>query len=145
MKTRTLAALAAAATLASGAFAQDEHPVGHGLADVTPHAAGQAGSVSMQGDEEPMVQALWSNPHIGRAYQASVMTLADGAESVDRAAFQELMDGIHYDLAVSIGIDPELFVDHVKLIPGQIIDIAAEDPTFLDSFESYKAAVHGPE
>lgn len=144
MKTRILAALAAA-SLAIGACGEDGPLAAHLQSSTSPHAAGQAASVSMQGDEEPMVQALWSNPHIGRAYQASVITLADGAESVDRAAFQELMDGIHYDLAVSVGIDPELFVDHVKLIPGQIIDIAAEDPRFLDSFESYKAAMHGPD
>ena len=144
MKTRTLVALAAAATLAPGAFAQEEAQAGHAEPAGTPHA-GHAVTLSLQGDEDPEIQRWWNNPHMGRAYQYAVMMLADGVENVDREEFQRGSEEISRDFAVSLGYDPEMMVDHLKAIPGQILDLAAEDPSFLDSYDSFKAAMHGPE
>ncbi|MGD2132566.1 MAG: hypothetical protein PVI23_07215 [Maricaulaceae bacterium] len=145
MKTRTLAALAAAATLAPAAFAQEEPPASHAEADGASHAAGNAVTMSLQGEEDPEMQAWWNNPHMGRAYQFAVMTFEDGVENVDEAEFREASEGIIRDFAVSLGYDPDMMVDHMRLIPGQVLDLAAEDPSFLDSYESFKAAMFGPD
>ncbi len=143
--TRLLIAVAGAAALGTGAYVAHRPHVAHHLGAASAAEPGAPVTVSIQGDGDPEVDAWWSNPHTRRFYEAAVAALADGAENVDRAAFQETMEGIARDFAASMGVDPDMMADHLELIPGQIIDIAAEDPSILDSFEDFKRALHGPE
>jgi len=41
--------------------------------------------------------------------------------------------------------DPEPFIDHIKAIPGQTIEIVKEDPQVLDSCENFEVAMVGPQ
>ena len=40
---------------------------------------------------------------------------------------------------------PEINPDHLKLIPGQVVQIATEDPQALASYDNFVAAVFGPQ
>jgi hypothetical protein len=39
---------------------------------------------------------------------------------------------------------PEGMVDHLKLIPRQVVQIVKEDPHVLDSYDNFVAATFGP-
>jgi hypothetical protein len=36
-------------------------------------------------------------------------------------------------------------VDHLKLIPGQVVKIAREDPEVLKNYDNFTAAIFGPQ
>jgi hypothetical protein len=40
---------------------------------------------------------------------------------------------------------PEGMVDHLKLIPRQVVQIVKEDPHVLDSYPNFVAATFGPQ
>jgi hypothetical protein len=109
-----------------------------------PHgAAAPSGSVtkSLQGgDEENWIK----DPHIHAFYDAVVAACAKGAAKADVPALEAKSRTIFHDFAVSKGVDPAAMQDHLKLIPGQIVQIAKEDPTVLDSYDNFIAALFGP-
>lgn len=128
------AAVLAALALAPSARAQAQH----GAPPPAP-AAGQR-TVDLQGD----TNAFMNNPHIRAFYDLSVATLRPGAPPVDVKAYEEKSFAIFRALGASRGGSPEAMQDHLKLIPRQVIQIVKEDPTILDSFESFKVALVGP-
>lgn len=46
--------------------------------------------------------------------------------------------------AVSRGMDPDATAEHLKPIPGQMIQIAKDDPHVLDSYGAFVVALFGP-
>jgi hypothetical protein len=125
---RTLALSLAAAALAAAALAEGPAPA--------PHAVTR----NLQGD------AGWrTDPHIRVLYDASVQAFAGGPAHVDRGAFEARCNQIFADFAKAHGVPPEAMQDHLKLIPGQIIQIATEDPQMLASYDNFVAAIFGPE
>ncbi|HEX3701367.1 MAG TPA: hypothetical protein VHV27_11925 [Phenylobacterium sp.] len=129
-----LLAAGLAAALSASAFAQ---PQAH-----DPNPGPNSGSVtrSLQGD------GGWrTDPHIRELYEASVAAFAKGPAQVDRAAFEARSHEIFARFAVAHGVKPEAMQDHLKLIPGQIIQIATEDPEMLKSYDKFVVAIFGPE
>lgn len=96
---------------------------------------------SLQGD-----QARWiADPHMHAFYDLAVQAFANGPAKVDEVAFQAKSFAIFREFAVARHIPPEHMVDHLKLIPGQVVQIAKEDPTVLKSYDNFVAAVFGPQ
>ena len=114
----------------AAAFAQ------HGASAPQPGA-----TQSMQGD-----QASWiADPHMHAFYDLTVQAFAAGPAKVDQKAFQEKSFVIFRDFGVSRHVPPDAMVDHLKLIPGQVVQIAKEDPAVLKSYDNFVAAVFGPQ
>ena len=84
-------------------------------------------------------------------YDLSIEVFAVGAENVDVADYQRQI--FHYirttdtftmgDGASTVG-DREAWVDHVKDIPGQLVEIIREDPAVVDSCANFSVALVGP-
>jgi len=126
---RLLLAGLAAAALASAAFAQ------HAPAAPAPQTK------SLQGD-----QSAWRNdPHWRAYYEMTRQTFAAGPDKVDEAAYQAKSYALFRDFAAAHGMKPEMMVEHLKLIPGQVVKIVREDPTVLASYDSFADATFGPQ
>ena len=106
------------------------------------HPAPKAGATeSLQGNEG---HAWMANPNMKRFYELSKATLGPGASKLDFPAYREKSYAIFRDFAVSMGAPPAGMVDHLKLIPGQVVQIAKEDPHVLDSYDKFIEAMIGP-
>jgi len=129
---RTLtAALAAALCLAAAAPAFAQHPP----------AAPAPQTKNLQGD-----QSAWINdPHWRAYYELTRQTFAAGPDKVDEAAYQAKSYALFRDFAAAHGMKPEMMVEHLKLIPGQVVKIVREDPTVLTSYQNFVDATFGPQ
>lgn len=122
--------LVALAALAFGTAAEAQHSA--------PAPAGR--TVDIQGDP----RGFMNNPHIHAFYDLTVATLGPGAPALDVEAYEAKAFVIFRALGASMGGSPDAMQDHLKLIPRQVIQIAKEDPTVLDSFDSFTEAMVGP-
>lgn len=127
------AAVAATAAMAPGAWAQHGQP---------PHGApSDGGSTSLQGDTR-----AWSeNPYMHAFYDLTKETLGAGAAPLDFETYREKSYAIFRDFGVSMGVGAEGMVDHLKDIPGQMVDIVKDDPSVIDSYENFRIALAGPD
>jgi hypothetical protein len=126
----TLAAMAALA-LSSPAFAQ--HPAPAGPQGATAH---------MQGNDE---QAWINDPHMHAFYDTTVQAFAGGPAKVDVDAYEQKSFAIFRDFAPKMHMTPEGMVDHLKLIPRQVVQIVKEDPHVLDTYRNFVDATFGPQ
>jgi hypothetical protein len=131
MKPTALAALALILALVSSAATATAHPG----ADVPP------AHENMQGD-----QSAWiNNSHMHAFYDLTVAAFAHGPAAVDRPKFEADAHKIFREFAVSMHMNPAGMEDHLKLIPGQVIQIATDDPKTLASYDNFVVAVFGPQ
>jgi hypothetical protein len=128
--TRTLIAGLAAMALASPAWAQPAAP-----------AAAAPATVNLQGEQQSWI----NDPHMHAFYDLTVAAFAGGPAKVDQADFQAKSFALFRAFAAARGMKPEAMVDHLKLIPGQVVQIAKEDPEVLKSYPNFVAAVFGPQ
>lgn len=130
------AALLAAVGVATGAQAQAQVPAQVGA------AAPPAPSANLQG-EDP--RKFVDNPPIRAFYALSVATLRPGAPPLDLKAYEAKSYALFHQLGEmqAKGGGPGM-VDHLKLIPGQVVQIVKDDPRVLDSFDSFTDAMVGP-
>ncbi|MDB5495427.1 MAG: hypothetical protein JWP86_2764 [Phenylobacterium sp.] len=98
-------------------------------------------TVNMQGDEQSWI----NDPHMHAFYDLTVAAFAAGPAKVDQAAFQTKSFALFAAFGASRGVKPEAMVDHLKLIPGQVVQIAKDDPDVLKSYPNFVAAVFGPQ
>jgi hypothetical protein len=129
------ALITAGAFAGGGAFAQG-HPQPH----PAPKAADGSVTINIQGDNTDW----WESPFMHQGYGAALQALANGPDRVDRAAFQATFMKLAHAFALSMNMDPKGMQDHLKLIPGQIVDIVRDDPKALDSYENFVLAMRGP-
>jgi hypothetical protein len=97
--------------------------------------------------EAQAVNPEWeSNEYSRRFYELSVEMLGVEAETLDIAAYERRSYAIFGALAVSVGIDPVGWVDHLKNIPREVVMIVEDDldPMILDSYENFLVALRGP-
>lgn len=129
MRPALLAAALALCSLAPAAHAQP-----------APAPAGK--SANLQG-EDP--RKFIDNPQIRDFYALSVATLRPGAPPLDLKAYEAKAFALFHAFgeARAPGGGPGM-VDHLKLIPGQVVQIAKADPHVLDSFETFADAMVGP-
>jgi hypothetical protein len=121
-------ALAAALAIATPALAQ------------TPTAHGSA-TESLQGN-----QSAWINdPHMHAFYDLTKQAFANGPAKVDVDAYEAKSFAIFREFGAAHGMKPEAMVDHLKLIPRQLVQIVCEDPHVIDSYDNFVAATFGPQ
>jgi hypothetical protein len=128
---RLAATLLATFTLAPAALAQ-------------PHAAPAAPSNGRTADIQGNPRDFVNNAHMRAFYDLSVATLRPGAPKLDVKAYEEKSLAIFRALGAAMGGSPEAMQDHLKLIPGQVIQIVKDDPKVLDSFDNFTEALIGP-
>ena len=99
----------------------------------------QSATVDIQGADE------WKRaPQMRAFYDETVATFANGA-AIDIDAYEERSFAIFREFARAQGADEAAMVDHLKLIPRQVVGIVREDPTVLRDFDSFWAALAGPD
>lgn len=128
------AALLAVVGIATGAQAQAPAQAGA--------SAPPAPSANLQG-EDP--RKFVDNPPIRAFYALSVATLRPGAPPLDLKAYEAKSYALFHQLGEmrAKGGGPGM-VEHLKLIPGQVVQIVKDDPRVLDSFDSFTDAMVGP-
>lgn len=127
------------AVLAVGLTACDGHMPMHGHG--APHAHSGQASINLPGND---TAAFMANPNIRAFYDLSVKTFAGGADKVDFPAYRDQSYVLFRALSVSMGVGPAAMQDHLKDIPGQVVQIVKEDPSVLKDFEAFKVALIGP-
>ncbi len=129
---RQIAAALAASALAVAAPAFAQHP-----------AAPQGGEhANLQGNDEHR----WINdPHMHAWFDLTRTAFAGGAGKVDVDGYEQKSFAIFRDFAPVMHMTPEGMVDHLKLIPRQVVQIVKEDPHVLDSYDNFVAATFGPQ
>ena len=129
---RLLPTLAAVASLALAAPAFAQHPA---------PAAPQGTTASLQGGE----QAWINDPHMKAWFETTRAAFAGGPAKVDVDAYEQKSFAIFRDFAPAMHMSPEGMVDHLKLIPRQVVQIVREDPHVLDNYGNFVAATFGPQ
>jgi hypothetical protein len=134
LSTKRLLALAAAlASLSLGHCAHAQH--------ATEGAQGETITLDAQGGDYP---EWFQNPHMVEFYALSVEMLRANAGRLDAAAYERKSYAIFRAFAHSLGADPDGMIDHLKAIPREMVAIVRDDPTVLDSYESFLVALRGP-
>lgn len=107
----------------------------------TAAAAPQGTTARMQGNEE---QAWINDPHMHAWYETTKAAFAAGPAKVDADAYEQKSFAIFRDFAPVMHMTPSAMVDHLKLIPRQVVKIATDDPKVLDSYQTFVDATFGP-
>ncbi len=85
------------------------------------------------------------DPHVYRFYQLTIDAFAKGPAKLDRAGYEQRFNDIFRDFAIERHIPPAAMADHLKRIPGEMIQIVTRDPKTLDSYDSFVVALFGPQ
>lgn len=116
------------------------------LAAMSVPALGQDRSGAGETMDMREADASWVNdPHMKEFYRATVEAFANGAARVDRAAYEKRSREIFRAAAVSRNMAPEPFLEHLAAIPGEMILIVTREPATLASYDSFVAALFGPQ
>lgn len=103
------------------------------------HGQPQPTTVDIQGAGE------WKRaPQMRAFYDETVATFANGT-AIDVDAYEARSFAIFREFARAHGADEQAMVDHLKLIPRQVVDIVKEDPGVLRDYDSFWAALAGPD
>ncbi|MFT7471361.1 MAG: hypothetical protein ACI8XU_001257 [Kiritimatiellia bacterium] len=87
--------------------------------------------------------ALCGQPFYDNLYALTVEIFADGASKVMPAAYAEQVFALVRSSEEFAG-SADAFVDHIKDIPRQLVEIIREDPQVLASCENFSVALVGP-
>jgi hypothetical protein len=99
----------------------------------------QPTTVDIQGANE------WKRaPYMLAYYELTVATFANGTD-IDVGAYESKSFEVFREFARANGRDEQGMVDHLKLIPRQVVAIVKEDATVLNSYDSFWAALAGPD
>jgi hypothetical protein len=128
-----LGTIALTALLASaGCMHELQHPAG---SDQT----AQPTTVDIQGAGE------WKrSPHMHAYYEETVATFKDGTD-IDVDAYEARSFAIFREFARANGMNEAAMIDHLKLIPRQVVGIVKENPAVLQSYDAFWAALAGPD
>ena len=99
----------------------------------------QPTTVDIQGANE------WKrSPHMHAYYDLTVATFAEGAD-IDVDAYEAKSFALFREFARANGANEQGMVDHLKLIPRQVVGIVKEDPAVLKTYDAFWAALAGPD
>lgn len=102
-------------------------------------SSGQATTVDIQGASE------WKrSPHMHAYYDMTVATFTNGPE-IDVDAYEAKSFALFREFARANGMNEQGMVDHLKLIPRQVVGIVKENPAVLKSYDAFWAALAGPD
>ncbi len=133
--------LSMVAITATLAIAGCSHGSGHqhGSKQSAPRDAPQPTTVDIQGADE------WKrSPHMRAYYDATVATFANGTD-IDVDAYEARSFAIFREFARANGVNEEGMIDHLKLIPRQVVGIVKENPGVLKDYDTFWAALAGPD
>jgi hypothetical protein len=115
-----------------------------GCMHATPHSQGsqeaaQPTTVDIQGAGE------WKrSPHMRAYYDETVATFKNGTD-IDVDAYEARSFAIFREFARANGMNEAGMIDHLKLIPRQVVGIVKESPAVLNSYDAFWAALAGPD
>ena len=99
----------------------------------------QPTTVDIQGADE------WKrSPHMRAYYDLTVATFANGTD-IDVDAYEARSFAIFREFARANGMNEEGMLDHLKLIPRQIVGIVKENRAVLNDYDAFWAALAGPD
>jgi hypothetical protein len=99
----------------------------------------QPTTVDIQGANE------WKrSPHMRAYYDFTATTFANGTD-IDVDAYEAKSFALFREFARANGRNEQGMVDHLKLIPRQIVGIVKENPAVLKDYDSFWAALAGPD
>lgn len=99
----------------------------------------QPTTVDIQGANE------WKrSPYMQAYYELTVATFKHGSD-IDIGAYESKSFEVFREFARANGRNEQGMVDHLKLIPRQVVAIVKEDASVLNSYESFWAALAGPD
>ena len=102
-------------------------------------AAPEPTTVDIQGAGE------WKrSPHMHAYYEETVATLKNGTD-IDVDAYEARSFAIFREFARANGMNEAAMLDHLKLIPRQVVGIVKENPAVLNSYDAFWAALAGPD
>lgn len=99
----------------------------------------EAQAVDIQG-----ARAWKASPHMRQYYDLTVATFANGTD-IDVDAYEARSFDLFREFARANGASEAGMVDHLKLIPRQVVGIVKEDPAVLKSYDAFWAALAGPD
>lgn len=105
-----------------------------------PHTDGESITIKLN---EPQF-AICGQRFFDSVYELTKAVFVVGADNVVLSEYEDKM----FDLirnSEEFKDDPQAFIDHIKAIPGQTIDIVKEDPEVLNSCENFQVAMVGPQ
>jgi len=105
-------------------------------------AIAQPQTRSLQGGDAE--QAFTNDPNLHAFYDLSRAQLGKGAGALDFNDYQAKSFVLFRAMGAHMGMTPDQMQDHLKLIPGQMVQIVKEDPKVLDSYANFIAALVGP-
>jgi hypothetical protein len=82
--------------------------------------------------------------HMRAYYDETVKTFANGTD-IDIDAYEARSFNIFREFARANGGNEEAMIDHLKLIPRQVVGIVKENPAVLKSYDAFWAALAGPD
>jgi hypothetical protein len=115
-----------------------------GCMHASPHTHGskeaaQPTTVDIQGAGE------WKrSPHMHAYYDETVATFKNGTD-IDLDAYEARSFAIFREFARANGMSEAGMIDHLKLIPRQVVGIVKENPAVLNSYDAFWAALAGPD
>jgi hypothetical protein len=87
------------------------------------------------------------SPFIRQYYELTKAAFANGADNADFAGYQEKSYAIFRAFGAASGggkAAEEAMLDHLKDIPRQMAGIVKEDPSVLESYDTFWIALSGP-
>ena len=102
--------------------------------------APQPTSTSIQDDSSGWKRS----PHMHAYYDATVATFAHGT-NIDVDAYEAQSFAIFREFARANHANEQAMLDHLKLIPRQVVGIVKENPAVLKSYDSFWTALVGPD
>jgi hypothetical protein len=113
--------------------------------------SGHAGASASSGAPQPTTYSIaddgsaWKrSPHMRAFYDNTVKTFANG-NNIDVDAYEAKSFAIFREFARANGVSEEAMIDHLKLIPRQVVGIVKEDPGVLKSYDDFWVAMVGPD
>jgi hypothetical protein len=82
--------------------------------------------------------------HMHAYYEETLATFKNGTD-IDVEAYEARSFAIFREFARANGMNEAAMLDHLKLIPRQVVGIVAENPAVLNSYDAFWAALAGPD
>jgi hypothetical protein len=83
-------------------------------------------------------------PQMRAYYDETVRSFANGTD-IDVDAYETRSFAIFREFARANGMNEAAMLDHLKLIPRQVVGIVKENPAVLQSYDAFWAALAGPD
>ena len=140
MKSRLLLSTVPIAAMFAIAGCGDHHwPHGDKAQGSARHDDPQPVTVDIQSANE------WKHlPHMRAYYDLTVATFVHGSE-IDVDAYEAKSFALFREFARANGWSEQGMVDHAKLIPRQVVGIVKENPAVLKDYDTFWAALAGPD